>query len=723
MARGGGKGKKVVGADYRVGESPLKVAVNDWLASLLVVAKSEELDRTWALVLDTPHLITQKALEAIGVCPRRVVVPNPNEGDCESMIKQCPGLLAFPMCSHELLSAMFDSVSTLRDSLSLHSWPKQFGFVWLDYCGTFSSKQGRQRQQDLRMLLEKGWVAPERVSGPSVIAVTFSQRGIPQLYPFDIVDELVLFLSSVGTECGMKVTFAGLVAYESSTNVRKEISRDDGNKRQCAMMVTAAFLVHEKEQKHLPIPTPDSKVDLLFFAGKDWKILGMQMTEPTVLWSSMQHNSNQFAHLVASCERSVGLVFIQDSKLLPVTLALLQTGISPSLIHSNVISSSSEALLAKELARLQEPPLLSIKTETFASCLKDARGAPASAIWLTYSNVFSAVQLQQCSKWSDLLEALSALKRCEKVSFLGLDLKCADSVAIWDHVSVDWIVFGVFQAGVDAGFPAHCMKVSYVSSLRSIHPCVTIIFSLNADTTSQTDSEEVPSPISGLRTWNGWCLNRSKRPSSSSCKYQFISFYLSEYVKHWKCSSVWLHEPGFHFVLPALEATLSHGASLYCDTASDLVVRDHLRWMDLSPKVTLEFSACPPFQAAFLLIDGGWVSWESQWMDSVRLWIQEGKERVGPKLLGILFECSDKKASRALVHRIQQSALQEHYQTYWDQERMLRNGSILFAFVTFAFAPLEMPFLEEWNEWVRIRPNCFHQSLLLPKDLETNTSN
>jgi hypothetical protein len=193
----------------------IKLVVNDWLAGLAkAVLDSTPVEYSpWALLLETSELNTLQALQAVTcISASTTVVPNPDEKQLELMRSSAPGITALPMTSHTLLRALSDRESP--EYLSLirkegSSWPGQFSVVWLDYCGTFSSTAGRQRQSDIMRLMQNGLLA-----SPSLLAVTMSQRGAPVLYEHEVLDLLVLFLRNVGRIAGLRVQVAGGVTYD-----------------------------------------------------------------------------------------------------------------------------------------------------------------------------------------------------------------------------------------------------------------------------------------------------------------------------------------------------------------------------------------------------------------------------------------------------------------------------------------------------------------------------
>ena len=117
--------------------------------------------------------------------------------------------------------------------LRLAGWPGHFHAVWLDYCGTFSSLAGRQRQADLHALLARGLLScchgrgddgggdgggdgNGAASPSSLLAVTLCQRGAAPYYEHELLDLLVLFVRRVAADAGLAAVVAGAVKYHVS---------------------------------------------------------------------------------------------------------------------------------------------------------------------------------------------------------------------------------------------------------------------------------------------------------------------------------------------------------------------------------------------------------------------------------------------------------------------------------------------------------------------------
>eukprot|EP00466_Bigelowiella_natans_P009042 jgi/Bigna1/73017/fgenesh1_pg.22_\ len=83
-------------------------------------------------------------------------------------------------------------------------------FIWLDYCGAFGGVKGRRRRQDIKQLFNHHLIG----GSPAILAITTAQRGgIMQIYPYEVVDHLVAFVTGVATGAGYEAKTIGCSAY------------------------------------------------------------------------------------------------------------------------------------------------------------------------------------------------------------------------------------------------------------------------------------------------------------------------------------------------------------------------------------------------------------------------------------------------------------------------------------------------------------------------------
>ena len=233
--------KKTGGADFNIETNPrnprhrIKLAINNWLADLskAIIAPPQpgklhsdgassasavaggSAGAPWSLLLETHNLNTLSALveRGTGVRPDTTVIPNPGPDECEAIRASAThaGVNVFELSSHQLIEALAERSpdSAIRAGLANAGWPGTFAVVWLDYCGTFASSAGRQRQMDIVRLFQHGMLQERG----AMLAVTLSQRGAAPLYQHDVVDSLVAFVRAVALSCGRSLAVVGATAY------------------------------------------------------------------------------------------------------------------------------------------------------------------------------------------------------------------------------------------------------------------------------------------------------------------------------------------------------------------------------------------------------------------------------------------------------------------------------------------------------------------------------
>lgn len=201
---------KRTGASYRSTVHPIKQHVNDWLCTLAGktwIAAGAGHPRPRALILETGARVTVRALLAHGACPAEAVfVPQPNAK--EARLLRASGVQVFSETSHQFLQryareqpgtsaagrdkARTETTSPTGGAAPLgtvpgcqapgHGPPERFSFVFLDYCGTLTSKVGRQRQADLMQLLRD-----DLLQDGALVAVTLAARGAMESYRGEVV--------------------------------------------------------------------------------------------------------------------------------------------------------------------------------------------------------------------------------------------------------------------------------------------------------------------------------------------------------------------------------------------------------------------------------------------------------------------------------------------------------------------------------------------------------
>lgn len=160
-------GGKAVPKRVYSNDHPIKLWVNRWLAGIArdtfrKRAADEHEVQHWVFLLETAALHTVRALLEAHVLKsyETVVIPNPDSVECKKIAAQGPGVIVEPVTSHELIDAIENIVkkkargpnasagptdapkNDLAHKLLVHNWKGKFNFVWLDYCGTLTSRAG-----------------------------------------------------------------------------------------------------------------------------------------------------------------------------------------------------------------------------------------------------------------------------------------------------------------------------------------------------------------------------------------------------------------------------------------------------------------------------------------------------------------------------------------------------------------------------------------------------
>eukprot|EP00668_Euglena_longa_P013020 GGOE01015557.1.p1 GENE.GGOE01015557.1~~GGOE01015557.1.p1 ORF type:complete len:791 (+),score=139.70 GGOE01015557.1:104-2476(+) len=195
---------KTTGNPYRVGEHPLKVAINRYLAATCASLLSDVSAKT-AVVLDTPLLLSADSLHAVGFQYDRICIPNPDPGDASGMVERNPAVRVFPCTSHRFIEQCAEHKSASCTAAAperplLHF--TEFHAAYLDFCGVWGAKRlsaGRKRRHDVEVLFAARLLAP---SG-SVLGITCAGRGgVLGRYDGALVDHTVLGVQDLARSGG-----------------------------------------------------------------------------------------------------------------------------------------------------------------------------------------------------------------------------------------------------------------------------------------------------------------------------------------------------------------------------------------------------------------------------------------------------------------------------------------------------------------------------------------
>jgi hypothetical protein len=236
--------KRVARPYQRAADDPqhTKRAVNAWVAACAAALRHSD-GGSWALLLESRHLLTLEALRGAGcgVEVATTVVPNPDQLEVAAMLKREPSVLALPLSSHELLAALTAPTvprtgaatatpppppHPARAVLDGGGWPGHFSVVWLDYCGTLgggggtgTNRAARQREQDIVLLFEHqlllggSVVGGDAAKAAGLLGITFTTRGAGELYRGELLATTLLLVCGLAARHGQRAQALGAVGY------------------------------------------------------------------------------------------------------------------------------------------------------------------------------------------------------------------------------------------------------------------------------------------------------------------------------------------------------------------------------------------------------------------------------------------------------------------------------------------------------------------------------
>lgn len=375
---------------------PIKRAINQWIANAAAEARLRRaagsdcaagrtlglsgggqttmpvLPADWALLLETRHLLTVRALRgtASGIDEATIVVPNPDAAECRAIVEAAPSVVALPLSTHALFAALTRPHSPERVELERKGWPGQFAVVWLDYCGTFNgaARAGRQRQQDLEQLFAQHLLAVPL----AVLAITFTTRGATELYHGELVEHLVLLTEGYASCHGQHARLLGVASYHPNIVLGRA---PKGN----PSMHTAMFTVCpetrnggscSRQGNEQPQPTASPVVDggedsvrlqyvsgdelraRVYERGRDWSGLraksGDADGKPSQLWSAIKWAAVVFAASLCSSYNSCSST-ASEKRVESDPQAGPETSTGPMFCDTVVVVESTPLLLVSNL--------------------------------------------------------------------------------------------------------------------------------------------------------------------------------------------------------------------------------------------------------------------------------------------------------------------------------------------------------------------------------------
>ena len=720
-------GARAAEASERAAEAKAaaKRAVNGWLAACVreqvaaadADAAGERGDTpTWALVLETEALRTVSALAADGatrVSVATTVVPNPHAAEREAMAAREPRLNLFPSTSHDLIAALAaepkesaaasadadaEAIASSADGapaqLRFRGWPGAFGVVWLDYCGSLSSRAGRQRQLDILRLFRGRLLARD-----AVLAVTLSERGGgAALYPGEAEDALAALVAHAADveACGFygPVVPLGRVAYAVQAKMVTVAVAVGG--RGAAAAAAARRLgaaLQSPLQWHHSAPGECAAAAVSAFAAGTPSGL-------TLAALAEQDAASAFASVAAAVIEvpaatdapdgsSPAAALACDSKLLPAARAM-RKGLGPAADVRASIDDPIDALVANAVATRVATDASVGKCacqEASAAITTAAEAGGVDALWLHYGNRpgFTAAHLR-AGEWRDLARvfACGALRAAatasRRASVLGIVLPYSTTSEVWEGSGVDWFVHGVQRLATShsssrpgGAMAAHPVGV-WMYNAASSKSLMALFVVTSATATPNGSGGPVAAATAALAahcvakqaprgctrvTPRAWATHaeRLKRPAPSARAFARVAPYAAALAAH-ACAcggggGVVVHEPGFASVWPqVLERCGALGAAALACAAGDTVVHDELVRRhggrcgsvgvsgDVLPRVEVErgdergaegATAWSHSRAVILLGEAGTAAWVEMWAPRVRSWLAIAlEEGTGP---------------------------------------------------------------------------------------------
>ncbi len=494
--------RRALGGGYTRGHHPVKRAINEWVCRLAdrTLAPAPAAQATpantaasrprppppppppppphWVLILETGAAQTVDCLLSASSSSSRsnlrlpsashIVVPNPSVSVCSALQTAHPSILTFPCTSHTFFREICEnrSRSAVAASLLAAGWSGTFDIVWLDYCGTFSSKAGRRRQADLRRLFRFGLLA-----SPSLVVATASQRGAVTYYEDEVVDDVLGFLRRVGSGQGTgfggrdsgeggtwdrgrggvvsaaakavthtslrRVTCAGVAVHSVTSRMYTVAVAVDGRGTLCTIRndlgeVPAGSAENDDDDECLErrqVTLPGGGTSTVRTYAR-WRALaslrsGGGLRQTTPLWHAWRRMANRFSRETKLlCGGGVGggagrwTALVMDNKLLHVSTAVsgaaervfavvpspVEAGLACEMLRSRSDSADAAAGGIGNVRVIVESVSRATRNESRVLPSESTDPSACRAVWLSYhaTKAMGAAELHRCDKWSDV---------------------------------------------------------------------------------------------------------------------------------------------------------------------------------------------------------------------------------------------------------------------------------------------------------------------------------
>jgi len=508
---------------YTRGIHPVKQMVNGWVVETAVKELGQHCEQTgemgqkirFALLLETGAAQTVdtilKKSKELGITAETIVVPNPDKNECEALSELHPTIITVPVTSHELLRSLSeeddgdggDDSKKSEEKISTKTFLKNKGFkgnfdlVWLDYCGTFNSKPGRRRQEDLKRLFDFNMLPK-----PALIVVTAAQRGAITLYFDEIADMVLGFVKQVvkehnaenqkkirrptPSEVAAKINaeyYAKINFFPYGRSILSDVSQQPASyiprKISCAgvaihnitsRIYTVAMVVDRKTAEKdetistepntptiIPVdvrnPDVNDKNSITIYnswhTGSTFLKTEKSFSGASQFFFAQERIAEIFAgHVARFSVKNSNAALIMDNKLLQLSSTLVQKNAENlktiySIIPDQVDITNAEDVLHQFCVEKNNMDNKKDCTQILMRKLPEIIATSSSpAVFMSYEQTMSAADLLGCDKWTDIN------KLCEKNyigvdTVLGLHIRYSETALIWKNSHVDWLVEGM----------------------------------------------------------------------------------------------------------------------------------------------------------------------------------------------------------------------------------------------------------------------------------------
>lgn len=580
----------------------------------------------WALVLDSKSMRTSRAL-AKRTAIDRIVIPN----DAENIRSYEDGPIVLKMSSHDMIDKLSDPSDDLSKKLVRLGFPGSFSFVYLDYCGSWSSRSGKRRQQDIERLLRFGLI-----SETSILAYTSSQRGSAEMYTGQTVDEMILNVLGMRSSAATarRARLLGIIRYDNTNKSRRD-EKYENTRTQPSNMITVAFMFSPASSSTECISKLSRPSDVgdrvRFTSGDDWKPQIENVgSSDNVRWTPLacavrcaaRSFAEQFDSSLPSCN-----ILVQDTPMLIITNRI--RSLAPSSKVCVVVSAkTSSANIARTLVSRAKHVRLELRRVLHVFDTFDVmRVPPFRGVWFGNSQqrVFSFRELTTCVKWASLNAMLRKRLVDPQCGVVSVYFGYPSNGMCWVDAAIDYVVNGFEKACHVHSY--NKPNVVYVSKFCVRHPRAIVIFRFDGvkDNEEISHPQTMPKAFWEASRWD-W-RRRTKMPSRECLKYRAVSPYVVSILEHFRCQHVLLHEPGCFSIAPSVLSIETRGRLTICAGGDPLQYEEFaLRFSEHDCEVKLDAVHVVGVVDAAILLDTcerkhfleKWSVWMTEWLSIER---------------------------------------------------------------------------------------------------------